>query len=90
MLLSSAKFAPEAKKVLRLQLNERPDYLELSKFQGEDSHEEVRLEGDDPGDAGIMLYTSGTTNRPVSSPLPVHLYHITDTTDRKVSSFPNP
>lgn len=66
MLLSSAKFALQAKKVLATQLNERPDYLQLSKFQGGGSHETVTLEGTDPGEAGMMLYTSGTTNRPVS------------------------
>ena len=71
MLLSSAKFAPQAKKVLATQLNERPDYLQLSKFQGGGSHEPVTLEDSDPGEAGMMLYTSGTTNRPVRSPFPL-------------------
>lgn len=66
MLLSSAKFAPQAKKVLSTQLNERPDHLQLPKFHGGASHETVTLEGADPGEAGMMLYTSGTTNRPVS------------------------
>lgn len=67
MLLSSAKFAPQAKKVLATQLNERPEFLQLSKFQGGAGHENVTLEGSEPGDAGMMLYTSGTTNRPVRS-----------------------
>ncbi|KAB5578363.1 hypothetical protein GE09DRAFT_1089396 [Coniochaeta sp. 2T2.1] len=70
MLLSSAKFALQAKKVLATQLNERPDHLQLSKFQGGGSHEPVTLEGSDPGDAGMMLYTSGTTNRPKGVLLP--------------------
>lgn len=66
MLLSSAKFATKAKEVLRTELKEQPAHLELTKFQGAGSHEKVTLEGEDPGEAGMMLYTSGTTNRPVS------------------------
>lgn len=65
MLLSSAKFAPKAQEVLKTELKDQPLHLELTKFQGGNSHEEVKLEGKDAGEAGMMLYTSGTTNRPV-------------------------
>ncbi|RBQ75772.1 hypothetical protein VDGD_01098 [Verticillium dahliae] len=34
------------------------------------AHEAVQLEGSDPSDAGMMLYTSGTTNRPKGVLLP--------------------
>lgn len=66
MLLSSTKFASKAKEVLSTDLNEQPAHLELTKFQGSSSYEKVTLEGEDAGEAGMMLYTSGTTNRPVS------------------------
>ncbi|KAK3336755.1 hypothetical protein B0T19DRAFT_410463 [Cercophora scortea] len=64
MLLSSAKFAPKAHEVLKTELDVKPTYLQLSKFQGGAPHERVTLEKTGPGSAGLMLYTSGTTNRP--------------------------
>ena len=67
MLLSSAKFAPKAQEVLKTELDAEPAYLQLSKFQGGSAREKVTLEKTDPGSAGMMLYTSGTTNRPVGS-----------------------
>jgi malonyl-CoA/methylmalonyl-CoA synthetase len=65
MLLSSAKFAQKAQEVLRTELDAPPIYLQLSKFQGGGCHQKVLLEKANPGQAGMMLYTSGTTNRPV-------------------------
>ena len=65
MLLSSAKFASKAEDVLRTELDVEPTYLQLDKFQGDGAHEKVALEKTCPGSAGMMLYTSGTTNRPV-------------------------
>lgn len=65
MLLSSTKFTPKAEEVLKSELDVRPVHLKLEKFQGNGIHEKVTLEGSDPGSAGMMLYTSGTTNRPV-------------------------
>ena len=65
MLLSSAKFGSKAEDVLRTELDVEPAYLQLDKFQGNGAHEKVALEKTCPGSAGMMLYTSGTTNRPV-------------------------
>ncbi len=65
LLLSSSKFASKAQEVLRTELDVEPAYLQLSKFQGGGNHEKVTLEKTGPGAAGMMLYTSGTTNRPV-------------------------
>jgi acyl-CoA synthetase (AMP-forming)/AMP-acid ligase II len=65
MLLSSAKFGRKAQEVLKTELKDQPLHLELTKFHGGSNYEEVTLEGKDPGEAGMMLYTSGTTNRPV-------------------------
>ncbi|KAK4105702.1 acetyl-CoA synthetase-like protein [Parathielavia hyrcaniae] len=70
MLLSSAKFAQKAEEVLRTELDVEPAYLQLSKFQGGGLHEKVTLEKTEPGSAGMMLYTSGTTNRPKGVLLP--------------------
>jgi len=65
MLLSSAKFKPKAQEVMKTGLTSNPIRVELVKHQGGSVHEEVTLEDSDPGSAGLMLYTSGTTNRPV-------------------------
>lgn len=65
MLLSSAKFASKAGDVLKAELDVEPAYLQLDKFQGNGVHEKVTLDRSSAGAAGMMLYTSGTTNRPV-------------------------
>lgn len=65
LLLSSAKFTSKAKEVLATHLAAKPTHLELPKHQGGSIFDAVELEGKDPGSAGMMLYTSGTTNRPV-------------------------
>ncbi|KAK3310236.1 uncharacterized protein B0T15DRAFT_517872 [Chaetomium strumarium] len=70
LLLSSTKFASKAEEVLKTELDAPPSYLQLSKFQGGGAHEKVILEKTGPGSAGMMLYTSGTTNRPKGVLLP--------------------
>lgn len=66
MLLSSPKFQVKAEEVIKEGLDQ-PLKLEIveKRLAGSDSADKVRLEnlGDDVG--GMMLYTSGTTNRPV-------------------------
>ncbi|EEY17761.1 conserved hypothetical protein [Verticillium alfalfae VaMs.102] len=64
LLVSSPKFFAKARDVLATELASKPAQLELQKHMGGAAHEAVQLEGSDPGDAGMMLYTSGTTNRP--------------------------
>ncbi|KAK0666137.1 putative short-chain-fatty-acid--CoA ligase [Cercophora samala] len=64
MLLSTAKFASKAQEVLKTELDIQPTFLQLDKFQGGGPHEKVTLDKSGPGSAGMMLYTSGTTNRP--------------------------
>ncbi len=66
LLLSSAKFAAKAEELLAADLASKPTHLELAKHLGGGDHEKVDLDGADPGRAGMMLYTSGTTNRTVS------------------------
>lgn len=65
LLVSSTKFLTRADDVLSSGLAVIPKRLELGKHQGGADHEVVSLEGEDAGEAGMMLYTSGTTNRPV-------------------------
>ncbi|KAL1842522.1 hypothetical protein VTJ49DRAFT_4998 [Mycothermus thermophilus] len=76
MLLSSDKFTPKAEEVLRTELEVDPLHVRLEKFQGSGSAarsgapEKVTLEETGSGSAGMMLYTSGTTNRPKGVLLP--------------------
>ncbi|KOS17731.1 Acyl-CoA synthetase family member 3 [Escovopsis weberi] len=70
LLVSSPKFASKAQGALRTKLNTPPSHVEMPKHLGTSSHEHVPLEGDDPGGAGLMLYTSGTTNKPKGVLLP--------------------
>ncbi|KAK4170353.1 putative short-chain-fatty-acid--CoA ligase [Cladorrhinum sp. PSN259] len=64
MLLASHRFTPKAQDVLKTELDSEPILLQLNKFQGGSPHEKITLERTGPGAAGMMLYTSGTTNRP--------------------------
>lgn len=66
LLVSSAKFASKADEVLAAGLDSTPAYLRLEKHLGGSAHERVVLGEEDAGQAAMMLYTSGTTNRPVS------------------------
>ena len=67
LLLSSAKFETKAQEVMRQELNKKPKKITLEKKLGGTEHTKVTLEDPTDGDGGMMLYTSGTTNRPVSS-----------------------
>ncbi|KLU87844.1 2-succinylbenzoate-CoA ligase [Magnaporthiopsis poae ATCC 64411] len=70
LLLSSAKFAKKAQDVIATGLASKPAHLELAKFETGSTHEEVSLGDANSGGAGMMLYTSGTTNRPKGVLLP--------------------
>ncbi|KAG6305552.1 hypothetical protein E4U45_000153 [Claviceps purpurea] len=67
LLVSSSKFASQARQVLAGPLEAEPRHLELPKHVGGRQgagDAAVTLEGSDPGRAGLMLYTSGTTSKP--------------------------
>ncbi|KHN93989.1 2-succinylbenzoate-CoA ligase [Metarhizium album ARSEF 1941] len=66
LLVSSPKFASKAAELLATDLAAKPAHLELEKLKGGTKGEVVPLDGSDPAGAALMLYTSGTTNRPVS------------------------
>lgn len=68
MLLASSKFYKKAQDVALQGLSLQPRVIEVEKLQaGEIGRAEVSLEGATDGQGGIMLYTSGTTSKPVSS-----------------------
>lgn len=65
LLVSSAKFESKARQVLETELESKPAHVIIPKHVGGNAHESVTWEENGPGGAGMMLYTSGTTNRPV-------------------------
>jgi malonyl-CoA/methylmalonyl-CoA synthetase len=65
MLLSSEKFGGKAQELLKTGLETSPRNISLEKKLGGAEPKEVILEGPTDGAGGMMLYTSGTTNRPV-------------------------
>lgn len=66
MLLSSAKFNKKAQEVIACGLEASPKFIKLEKKLGGGEYLEVTLEDHLCDKSGMMLYTSGTTNRPVS------------------------
>ncbi|KAG6011423.1 hypothetical protein E4U43_008315 [Claviceps pusilla] len=68
LLVSSSKFASKAHEVLATPLEAKPVHLELPKHVGGQQRTQdnaVTLQDSDPAKAGLMLYTSGTTSRPI-------------------------
>ena len=75
MLLSSHKFQSKADEVLKEGLEKKPLSSTIDKkVEGNQSGESVQLEDNPDDQSGMMLYTSGTTSRPVSDVhmLPLH------------------
>ncbi|KAK4993747.1 hypothetical protein LTR66_005937 [Elasticomyces elasticus] len=76
LLLSSQKFSAKAEEVLKEGLENTPKSLRVRKILEGKSGGDVKLEEvkaeDEKG--GMMLYTSGTTNRP--SPAPLHMFEV--------------
>ncbi|KAL3427458.1 AMP-binding enzyme [Phlyctema vagabunda] len=70
MLLSSTKFETKAQEVLKQGLEYSPKLVQVEKKLGGAIHTKVKLEGPTDGKGGMMLYTSGTTNRPKGVLLP--------------------
>ena len=69
MLLSSTKFQSKAEEVLKEGL-EKPVKLQIVEKRLASRSATARVQLDDPKDeeGGMMLYTSGTTSRPVRNP----------------------
>lgn len=67
MLLASPRFATKADDVLAGELEKAPILSRLEKIiEGNSINQDVALEEVKEDRGGMMLYTSGTTNRPVS------------------------
>lgn len=85
VLVSSKKFDGKAQELLSVGLETIPRHISLEKKLGGGERREVTLEGPTHGAGGMMLYTSGTTNRPVG--LSRELIFNADPLTRKVFCF---
>ena len=66
IFLSTAKFEDKANEVLSGDLEHKPILKVLDKIEaGADQNGEIKLEATTDENGGFMLYTSGTTSRPV-------------------------
>ena len=65
MLLSSEKFKLKAQNVVKEGLSSKPLIAVEKIKEGKKSSENIKLETSKEEDGGMMLYTSGTTSRPV-------------------------
>ncbi|KAI9051927.1 hypothetical protein LZ554_004182 [Drepanopeziza brunnea f. sp. 'monogermtubi'] len=65
-----AAFEAKAAELLTQELEAKPKHVKLEKKMGGAEISEVALEGPAEGEGGMMLYTSGTTNRPKGVLLP--------------------
>lgn len=66
MLLSSPKFSKKAEELLASGLEGSPKHVRCEKKLSTSEIRKVTLEGLSDGQGAMMLYTSGTTARPVS------------------------
>lgn len=89
ILVSSPKYTAKANEVLATDLKQRPAHLELPKHMGGSPREPVELQDVDLTGAGLMLYTSGTTNRPVRlipSPYHTNAAELTTVSERRLAT----
>ena len=70
VLLSTTKFQAKAEETLKEGLDQKPVLGIVAKIhEGSTARKKVALNGEPAGTGGLMLYTSGTTSRPVCSPV---------------------
>jgi len=65
MLVCSNKFDNKARELLSAESEGNPILVTVEKKLGGSGHKEVDLSESSEGYGGMMLYTSGTTSRPV-------------------------
>lgn len=66
LLLTSQKMQDKTQEVVKTGLQHNPTVHTIEKlFESSANNDEVKLEDVPSEDGGMMLYTSGTTNRPV-------------------------
>jgi len=78
ILLSSKKFEEKASDVLKEGLESEPKLVVLEKKMGGGERGDVMLEKSQQEEGGMMLYTSGTTNRPVGAFLKSSSFDLTE------------
>ncbi|KAH8594635.1 hypothetical protein B0O99DRAFT_652542 [Bisporella sp. PMI_857] len=71
LLLSSKKFEEKAQQVYKEGLKHNPKHVKIEKKLGGGSQDKIILEDSKEPEGGMMLYTSGTTNRPKGVLLPL-------------------
>ena len=67
LLIASSRFDIKAQEVQVTGLEAEPKLVRIEKMTGESSFAGVTFEEPSNGRGGMMLYTSGTTSRPVSN-----------------------
>jgi malonyl-CoA/methylmalonyl-CoA synthetase len=67
MLLSSNKFDTKAQEVLKSGLEGQPKLIRVEEGSTQGELSKVQLAESSDNQGGMMLYTSGTTSRPVST-----------------------
>jgi malonyl-CoA/methylmalonyl-CoA synthetase len=87
MLLSSKKFEGKVGDLLKSNLEGNPKFVTLEKKLGGADFNKTSLDGPENGAGGMMLYTSGTTNRPVGSSVSCFSYHGLIWSSRKAFCF---
>lgn len=88
LLLASDKYQQKAEAVLKEGLDDLPLFHNVGKtLEGSKSTESISLETVEEGKSGMMLYTSGTTSRPVSPSLEKSGGGLLLTLSRKVYYF---
>lgn len=69
MLLATERYSEKAMEVLREGLEHDPIFNVRNKLEGTSGEPVTLKDLERPSAGGMMLYTSGTTNRPVRSPM---------------------
>lgn len=88
LLLASSKFDAKAQDVLKAGLEIEPRLVRIPKKMGGSYFTGVSLMGPSDGRGGMMLYTSGTTSRPVGTTC-AKFKSLADIYSRKASCYRN-
>lgn len=88
LILASNKFDVKAQEILNAGLEKGPKLVRVPKRTGGDTCiSEVTLAETSDGRGGMMLYTSGTTNKPVNTPFLITRVELLITYSRKASCY---
>jgi malonyl-CoA/methylmalonyl-CoA synthetase len=87
LMLASNKLDAKVQDVLKLGLETEPKLVRIQKIIGDSSFAGVVLEQPSNGRGGMILYTSGTTSRPVSDTTNLGPEILADICSRKASCY---